>query len=325
MGRPSKENRNFNPGSVQQMRIVLINVMFCVGLLAGCASGPERAAEPAPQPVLVPRALPQAVPPAVIPAQPKKLGLALGGGAARGFAHIGVIQVLEEAGLKPEVVVGTSAGSLVAALYASGKNGAQLQKLAEELQEAEITDWLVPFFNRGALKGEALAKYVGVQTGQRNMEQFPMRLGVVATDLNSGEPVLFKEGDPATAVRASSAVPTVFLPVKIGSREFVDGGLVSPVPVRFTKQMGADVVLAIDISSPPETNPTGNPVQILLQTTAIMGKSINALELPTADLVVRPQLAGARGTDFSSKRQSIEAGRAAMRAALPRLRQLLGR
>jgi NTE family protein len=124
-------------------------------------------------------------------------------------------------------------------------------------------------------------------------------------------------------VRASSAVPAVFLPVTIGTHEYVDGGLVSPVPVRYARQMGAEVVIAVDISSAPEGNPSGDPLQILLQTFAIMGKSINSWELKDADLVVRPALAGMGSGDFTNKRRAIDAGRAAMQALLPQLRAAL--
>ena len=274
--------------------------------LVGCSSVPQVPTTPS-TPLVITKKLP-------------KIGLALGGGAARGFAHVGVIQVLEEAGIKPDFVVGTSAGSLVAALYASGKNGAQLQTVAETMEEAALTDWILPFVSRGMLRGEALARYVSGQVGGKTIESFPMPLGIVATDLHSGQGVMFTRGDTATAVRASSAVPAVFQPVKIGTREYVDGGLVSPVPVRYARQMGAEVVIAVDISATPESNPALGTMDILLQTFAIMSRSINTFELKEADVAVRPALAGVSSADFASKRRSIEAGRTAMLAALPQLR-----
>lgn len=277
--------------------------------LAGCASTPVP---------VVPAAAPPVV--EVVPKKPLRIGLALGGGAARGFAHIGVIQVLEEAGIRPSLVVGTSAGSLVAAFYASGKSGAQLQLLAETMEEATLTDWTLPIFSRGLLRGEALARYVNTQVNGRAIENMTLPLGIVATDLNSGLGVLFQRGDAATAVRASSAVPALFQPVKITGREYVDGGLVSPVPVRYARQMGAELVVAVDISNAPEGNAAGDTLQILMQTFSIMGKSINNFELREADIVVRPLLAGVGSADFSARRRSIEAGRAAMVAMLPQLR-----
>jgi NTE family protein len=255
--------------------------------------------------------------------KPVKLGLALGGGAARGFAHVGVIAVLEEAGLRPQLVAGTSAGSLVAAMYASGKTSAQLQQTALNMEEVAITDWMLPLVGRGMFRGDALARYVNDLVAGRLIENMVIPLGIVATDLNSGQAVLFQRGDTGTAVRASSAVPAVFVPVKIGTREYVDGGLVSPVPVKFARQMGADVVLAVDISAPPEGNTADGTLQILLQTFAIMGKTINQYELQGADVVVRPSPAGLKSADFSARQRAIDAGRAAMLAALPALRAKL--
>ena len=258
------------------------------------------------------------VPPA--PMKPLRIGLVLGGGAARGFAHVGVIQVLEEAGIHPSLVVGTSAGSLVAAFYASGKTGAQLQQLADTMEEATFADWTLPIFSRGMLRGEALARYVSVQVNGRMIESMPLPLGIVATDLNSGQGVLFQRGDTATAVRASSAVPALFQPVKIAGREYVDGGLVSPVPVRYARQMGAELIIAVDISSVPEGSPANDTLQILLQTFSIMGNSINRFELHDADVVVRPSLVGVGSSDFAARRRAIKAGRVAMQASLPQLR-----
>ena len=263
---------------------------------------------------------------AIVPGVERKearLGLALGGGAARGFAHVGVIQVLEEAGLRPAYVTGTSAGSLVAALYASGKTPAELVRVAETMQEADITDWMLPILNRGALRGEALARFVNNQVGGRSLEQMKIPLGIVATDLGNGEAITFRRGNTGSAVRASSAVPGVFQPVKVAEREFVDGGLVAPVPVRQTREMGANFVIAVDISSDPEGNPSGDTFQILMQTFAIMGKSINQLALKEADWVIRPALSGVRSADFGARQRSIEAGRTAMREALPALKARL--
>ncbi len=280
-------------------------------LLAGCGTAP-----PAPNLPNEPTAPSSAkVPP--------RIGLALGGGAARGFAHVGVIQVLEEAGIRPSLVAGTSAGSLVAAIYASGKSGAQLQQVAESMEEVTIADWTLPIFSRGLLRGEALARYVNGQVGARLIENMPLPLGIVATDLNSGLDTLFQRGDTGTAVRASSAVPAVFQPVKISGREYVDGGLVSPVPVRAARKMGAELVIAVDISSPPEGNLAGGSLDILMQTFSIMGKSINTFELRDADVVVRPVLTGISSSDFSARRRSIDAGRQAMLLALPQLRALI--
>lgn len=296
-----------------------VAVWLLAGVLGGCS-----VFSPSPSPE--PQAL-QVVPPVVAPAhRAPRLGLALGGGAARGFAHVGVIQVLAESGIHPDLVVGTSAGSLVAALYASGMAPAELEREALAMEEATLTDWTMPLLGRGMLRGEALARYVRSEVKGRLIEQMPIPLGILATDLNSGEGVLFRRGDSAQAVRASSAVPGLFIPVAIAGREYVDGGLVAPVPVAQARAMGAEVVLAVDISSDPAGNSAQGWVQVLLQTTAIMGQSINRLVMNGADVVaVRPALSGVGSADFSSRQRSIEAGRAAMRAALPRLKAELAR
>ena len=274
-----------------------------------------------PPEVVVQPEVPQVPAPKKVP----KLGLALGGGAARGFAHIGVIQVLEENGIKPDLVVGTSAGSLVAAFYASGKTGAQLQWLADTMDESQLTDWTIPFMSRGMLRGEALGRYVNSQLNGAKIEDLKMPLGIVATDLQTGDGILFRRGDIATAVRASSAVPSVFEPVRIGNKDYVDGGLVSPVPVRSARQMGADIVIAVDISSRPEDAKTSDMLKVLLQTFSIIGKSISQLEMAQAEVVVRPALPDVGSAEFTARQKSIEAGRAAMRLALPALKAALAK
>ena len=294
----------------QRRRLCLLGAAGAASVLAGCGTL-WRPGAPAPAPVAPPPAAPTPSPP--------RIGLALGGGAARGFAHIGVIQVLEESGVKPDLVVGTSAGSLVAALYASGLDGAALARLADSMDESAFADWAFP--GRGLIRGEALARYVREHTGGRSFEQMRMPLGIVATELDSGRAILFQHGDPGIAVRASSAVPAVFQPVRIGAHEYVDGGLVAPVPVHFARQMGAQLVIAVDISAVPEGNATGDAMRVLLQTFAIMGRSINRYELRDADVVLRPRLAEVSSADFAMRKHSIQAGRDAALAALPRLRE----
>jgi NTE family protein len=301
---------------------------LCVLLLAACqstppAKGPELASQCPATAASAPTAPASEVAaiPSPRPTRPPRLGLALGGGAARGFAHIGVIEVLEENGIRPDFVTGTSAGSLVAAMYASGKDGRQLATLAGEMDESAITDWSFP--GRGLIRGEALANYVRKSTDNLPLERMKIPLGIVATDLDSGKGIVFRRGDVGTAVRASSAVPAVFQPVRIGTHEYVDGGLSSPVPVRAAKEMGADVVVAVDISQAPEGGATGDALHMLLQTFSIMGRSINELELKEADVVVRPRLPGVDGTDFSARQKNIQAGRQAALALLPTIKARL--
>lgn len=258
-------------------------------------------------------------------ARPVKVGLVLGGGAARGFAHIGVIKALESQGIVPDYVVGTSAGSLVGALYAAGNNGFALHKLALEMDEGAISDWSVPLFAKvsGVIKGEAVQNYVNRTLGNMPLEKFRIPFGAVATDLNSGLPILFRRGNAGLAVRASSAVPGVFQPVAIGEHSYVDGGLVAPVPVRFAREMGADFIIAVNISAQPAVQSATSSMDMLLQTFAIMGQSINRYELKDADVVIRPDLGAMRGNDFASRNVAILAGEQAASAAMAEIRQKL--
>ena len=291
-------------------RSALVFLLFVFVYLTGCTT-----------------VAPPTLPPATESKAPRqvKIGLALGGGAARGFAHIGVIKALEAQGIVPDIVVGTSAGSLVGALYAAGNNGFALHKLALDMDEAAISDWSVPLFAKstGVLKGEALQNYVNRTVNHVPLEKLKIRFGAVATDLNSGLPILFQRGNTGAAVRASSAVPSVFQPVRIGDHLYVDGGLVSPVPVRFAREMGADFVIAVNISSQPEAQPSSSSVDVLLQTFAIMGQSINQHELKDADIVIQPRLGGMKGNDFNGRNTAILAGEQAASAAMPEIKRKL--
>jgi NTE family protein len=268
-------------------------------LLAACQSGP-----PVPTtPIMV------ASP---IPVQPKKIkiGLALGGGAARGFAHIGVIKALEAQGIVPDIIVGTSAGSVVGALYAAGNTGFELQKLAIDMDEANISDWAVPLFNKnsGVIKGDALQAYINKAVHSLPMEKLKIPFGAVATDLANGQPILFQRGNTGQAVRASSSVPSVFQPVKIGNRSYVDGGLVAPVPVRFAREMGADFIIAVNISTQTDAQAAVSSLEVLMQTFSIMGQRLNHFELKDADIVIQPALGSMGSNDFNGRNLAILAG-----------------
>jgi NTE family protein len=257
--------------------------------------------------------------------RPVRIGLALGGGAARGFAHIGVIKALESQGIVADVVVGTSAGSVVGAMYAAGNNGFTLQKMALEMDEATISDWSLPLFSKssGVLKGDALQAYVNRMVGQTPIERLKKPFGAVATDLATGQAVLFQRGNTGTAVRASSAVPAVFQPVRINDKQYVDGGLVAPVPVRFARDMGADLVIAVNISQAVDGQSGTGTIDILLQTVSIMGQSINQFELKQADVVIRPDLPSMKGSDFAGRNLAILAGEKAAMSAMPEIKQKL--
>ena len=281
-------------------------ILLIVALLSACAAPP-----PAP------------TPPIPVPKPPLKVALVLGGGAARGFAHIGVIKALEAQGIVPDIVVGTSAGSVVGALYAAGMSGFELQNLALQMEEGMVADWTLP--NRGVLKGEALQDFINQKVKNLTIQRLPKPLGVVATDLQSGELVLFRRGDTGTAVRASSAVPGVFQPVEISGRDYVDGGLTSPVPAQSARTMGADFVIAVDISNVSRRDKLTGTLDVLLQTFAIMGHAISRHELEDADVVIRPQTTAVSSTDFEGRHLAILEGEKAAAAVMPALKARLAK
>lgn len=263
-------------------------------------------------------------PPAAQPPKPlqkPRIGLALGGGAAKGFAHVGVIKVLEAAGIKPDLITGTSAGSVVGSLYASGLSGMQLQSRAIQLDESNLTDWTLS--SKGVIKGEKLQNWINAQVANKSIEQLPRPFGAVATELDSGRKVVFRLGNTGQAVRASASIPNVFLPVKIGGKSYVDGGLVSPVPVSAAREMGADFVIAVDISARPRKGAATGFLSMLDQSLNIMNGPALAQELKQADVVIRPQVQDIGSAQFDARHQAILEGERAAQAALPQIRQLL--
>jgi len=288
-----------------QLRLLAFGL--ALALLAACAAP----VKPAP------------VPPPVMAKPVPKVALVLGGGAARGFAHIGVIKALEAQGIVPDLVVGTSAGAVVGALYAAGNGGFELQKLALQMEEGQLSDWSLP--DRGVIRGEALQNFINRALGQRALEKLPRLFAAVATDLQSGEATVFRTGNAGMAVRASSSVPGIFQPVKINGREYVDGGLVSPVPVKAARDMGADFVIAVDISDQPQHGSTRSTIDVLLQTFSIMGQTIGRYELRDADVVIRPTTSGIKGTDFQDRHLAVLEGEKAVAAALPDLKAKLAK
>ena len=279
--------------------------LFATLLLSGCF----HASKPVPPPIVAP-------PPVKL-----KIGLALGGGAAKGFAHIGVIKMLEASGIHPDVVAGTSAGSVVGALYASGMDAFALQQTAFGLDEAKIRD--VRLFSGGLVQGQALQDYVNQLLHKQPIEQLKMPFAAVATELESGTRTVFVRGNTGRAVRASSSIPGVFEPVEIHGKHYVDGGVVSPIPVDAARQLGADFVIAVDISAAPDgSNPQGM-MNIVGQSISIMGRQLAAQESARADVVIRPDLRGIGPTAFEQKNQAILEGEKAALAAVPTIRAKL--
>jgi len=261
--------------------------------------------------------------PAAVTTPKPKIGLALGGGAARGFAHIGVIKMLESQGIVADYVVGTSAGAVVGSLYAAGHDAFAMQKIAQQLDEKIFADWTLS--GRGFLKGEALQDFINQHLNKRPLEKLGKPFAAVATDLNTGERIVFRTGDSGLAVRASAAVPGVFQPTQFRGKTYVDGGLSSPIPVQAAREMGADFVIAVDISARPEGQPIDSLTAVIWQTTTIMGGAIGANELRGADIVIRPKLPYVKSWDFTARHDAMLEGERAALAVLPQIHQKLGR
>lgn len=252
-----------------------------------------------------------------------KIALALGGGAAKGFAHVGVIRVLEQNGIVPDIVTGTSAGSIVGAIYASGVDGEALRYRALRINESDLRDFT--FSTSGFLKGEKLAALVNQQVDGKKIEQLSRRFGAVVTDLNSGARVVLKSGDTGTAVRASAAIPNVFQPVTINGRRYVDGGLTSPVPVIAAREMGADIVIAVDISAKPTGKSALGFLSLLDQSLNIMSQAALAQELKQANVTLRPRVLHIGSADFDERGAAMLEGEKVAREGLPVIRQAIER
>ncbi len=275
--------------------------------LVSCASSPK------PMPTPLPTAKPIAKP---LP-QPR-IGLALGGGAAKGFAHIGVIKMLEANGFRPVVVAGTSAGSVVGVLYASGRNAFELQQIAGDLHQAQLRD--VSLLSGGLIKGQKLQDYINERISQAPIERLKRPFAAVATQLETGKRTVFTRGNAGQAVRASSSIPGVFAPVSIAGFNYVDGGIVSPVPVDAARSLGADIVIAVDISTKASGKTPDSLMGIVNQSIAIMGQKLGAQELARAEVVIRPRVAGIGPAEFERRAEAMLEGEKAALAAMPQLR-----
>ncbi|GAB4228375.1 MAG: hypothetical protein OHK0028_01860 [Deltaproteobacteria bacterium] len=256
------------------------------------------------------------------PRREPKVALVLGAGAAKGFAHVGVLKVLEANRIPVHLVVGTSVGSFVGSLYAYGYPAYDLQRIAMGLDKGEIADLAVP--DNGFVKGEKLEAYVNRMVRGATMEKLRIPFYAVATDIGSGQEMVFGKGNTGSAVRASCSIPGVFRPVRIGDRTYVDGGVVSPVAVDAARRLGADVVIAVDISGGVSGAVPDGTLDTIFQAIGVMYAKIAAAQLPHADVVIRPKVAHIASGDFTKRHEAILEGEKAAQEALPKIRALLG-
>lgn len=255
----------------------------------------------------------------------RRLTVVLGGGSARGFAHIGVIKALEAGGLRPDQIIGCSAGSLVGAFWAAGFSGFQMEELAMRVKDTEIIDLVSgTTSSRGVVTGQSLQLFVNQALQNRPFESLKTPFAAIATRYPSGEMEIFNRGDVGFAVRASCSIPGVFMPASLDGKEYLDGGLVSPLPVATARKLGGDLVLAVDVGGADASSDDGHGLyNLLLRSFEIMGMSLRRREAADADILIRPDVTRISSTDFSSRKALIAIGQQAAARMLPLIREKL--
>ena len=274
------------------MRMLTQKLLFplIAVLLAGCATVPvnHTAAD-----------APSAAPLQRVSKMQPVVGLVLGAGGSRGFAHVGVLKAFEEAGIEADVIVGVSSGAVVAALHAGGMRAAELEATALAIEDNDLLDFTL--FGPGMIEGGRLQAYINDTLHNRPIEALQKPFAVIAAERETSRMTIFNRGNTGLAVRASASVPKLFWPVVIRGTEYVDGGVASRVPASVARQMGADIVIAVDVSWR------------------------GSAEAQQADVVIRPQTIRTRITDFSQKIANLAAGEEAAREVVPQVRELLAR
>ena len=262
--------------------------------------------------------------PALLPSpKPAKVALVLGAGASKGFAHIGVLKILESHNIPIHMIVGTSVGSFVGSLYAYGYNAYQLQTMSFSLQREDLIDLTIP--DNGFVKGERLESYVNWALRDTAIEKLQLPFFAVATNLQTGEEIVFGTGNTGTAVHASCSIPGIFRPVKISDGMYVDGSVVSPLAVDAAKRQGADVVIAVDISSNIDGSAPKSTIETLLQSISIMNAKMSQIQINKADVVIRPNVGHIGTADFSKRHEAILEGEKATLDALPKINQIISK
>ncbi|MFZ5563984.1 MAG: patatin-like phospholipase family protein [Thermodesulfobacteriota bacterium] len=263
--------------------------------------------------------------PVIPPVKPARIAVVLGAGASKGFAHIGVLKVLEAQNIPVHMVVGTSAGSIVASLYASGKSAFEVQEIAMKMDKENVIDYDWRVWSGGLIKGDKLESFINLNVKNTPLEKLALPCYVVATDIATGEEMVFGKGDTGMAVRASCSVPAVFQPAKIGPSVFVDGGVVSPVAVDVARRFGADVVIAVDISGGLKKEVPDGIMNTLKKSVDIMYSRIAEYQIKNADVVIRPDMKDIGSTDMEKLNFAILEGEKAATLKIPELQAVMAR
>ncbi len=257
------------------------------------------------------------------PVRPAKIALVLGAGASRGFAHIGVLKVLESNRIPIHMLIGTSAGSFVGCLSAYGLTAFDLQKIALGLEKGDLIDFTIP--DNGFIKGEKLENYVNTTVKNTPIEKFKIPFYAVATAIPIGQEIIFRQGNAGMAVRASCSIPGIFRPMRIADKMYVDGGVVSPVAVDAAKKYGADIVIAVDISADRDIRQPEGTIDTILQSVNIMYARLAETQLGGADIVIKPKVGNFGSSDFEKRNEAIMEGEKAAFDALPALQIIIAR
>jgi len=252
-----------------------------------------------------------------------RVALVLGGGAARGFAQVGVIRVLEEEGIPIELVVGTSVGSLIGAIYTANPDSRNLEAIAFQLERDDLLDFSLLSIKKGLIIGDRLERFVAEKVPVSRIEELKLPFAAVATDIRSGERVILNSGPLARAVRASCALPGVFQPVEMNGNLLVDGGVLESLPVPTAKALGANITIAVDIGVRIKDIQVSDFVTIMIQAIAISGAEKRRRNAEEADVLIHPDVDGVGAFDFSQKERCMKSGIQAARAAIPAIRQVL--
>lgn len=264
---------------------------------------------------------PKIVPPTVT--KPARVAVVLGAGASKGFAHVGVLKVLEMNRIPVHMIVGTSVGSFVGSLYACGYDAFTLQKMALVLERDDLVDLVLP--NNGFVEGKKLENWVNRAVRNTPIEGMRIPFHAVATNIQTGEEIVFGTGNTGMAVRASCSIPGIFRPARIAGQTYVDGGTVDPVAVDVARRYGADVVIAVDISGGVDRSVPESTLETILKSVDIMYSRIAQAQTGRADVLIRPNVAGIGSADFTKRHQAILEGERAAQAALPQIQAILSR
>ncbi|WP_374717560.1 patatin-like phospholipase family protein [Neobacillus sp.] len=247
------------------------------------------------------------------------IGLALGSGGARGFAHLGVIKVLTDAGIPIDLIAGSSMGALVASFYGAGIDLDHLYKLSMAFKRKYFLDFTVP--KMGFIAGKKIKEFIRVFTHGKNIEDLSIPIGIVATDLLSGEKVVFRKGPVADAVRASISIPGIFVPEKYEGRMLVDGGVADRVPISVVKEMGADIVIAVDVSMVKRNAEISSIYDVIMQSLDIMQTEIKNYREMAANIMIRPPVEKYSSKAFTNIEEIIKLGEEETRKNLDKIKQ----